>query len=84
MEFDFIKWRNKTRILDAANLYMKVIEEAGLSQNEALEVPMCLEGIIERSNYLSCDEAPFKAARVKIENDGNCGYALIDLDRADG
>lgn len=82
MEFSLARYFSKKRwcILDAANLCMKAIEEAGLSQNEALEVPFCLEGLIKRSNELAADKEPFKAKRVKVEHDGNGGIGIIDLD----
>lgn len=70
----------RSRILDTANLCMKIIEEAGLSKNEALDVPQLLEGIIKRSNRLMADKEPFKAKRVKVEHDGNGGIGIIDLD----
>lgn len=70
----------RSRILDAANICMKAIEESGLSKNEALDVPALLEGIIKRSNQLMADKEPFKAQRVKVEHDGYGGIAIIDLD----
>lgn len=82
MEFSLFQYAGKerSRILDAANLCMKTIEEAGLSKNEALDVPALLEGIIKRSNQLMADKEPFKAHRVKVEHDGNGGIDIIDLD----
>lgn len=70
----------RSRILDAANLCMKIIEEAGLSKNEALDVPSLLEGIIKRSNRLMADKEPFRAQRVKVKPDGDGGIEIIDLD----
>lgn len=72
-----------SRILYAANLCMKAIEKSGLSQSEALEVPSCLASIIERSNQLSANKAPFSPKYLKIMADGRCGLEIIDLETPD-
>jgi len=77
-------WRcgDKARILDVANICMKVIENAGLSLREASEVPKCLENTIKRSNYISEGKTSFKAAKVKFVIFAG-GYEAIDPDATD-
>lgn len=79
MGFDFIKWIKKPQVLDASNRCMKVMEEIGISQNDALDVLVCLKDLVERSNYLSSNEYPFKSKRVEIVCDDG-SYSFTDLD----
>lgn len=60
-------WYKEERIANAVDLCMKAIADAGISGDEAVIIPKCLEMAIERSNSYALDGAAFQPKLINWE-----------------
>jgi hypothetical protein len=76
--FSVLPWYGNKEMLTAVNQCVDAIEQAGLSAEQAIDVPNCLAEAIQRSNQVALSNAKFKAMHFRVEiKDG--GY-LVTLD----
>lgn len=60
-------WYKEERLAKAVDLCMKAIADAGISGDEAVIIPKCLEMAIERSNSYALDGAVFQPKLINWE-----------------